>query len=231
MSHRLLSFVLVLVGALPVSAAEVVLVRDSEARAEIVIAENPSRMMKLAATELQQYAAKISGAKLRIVTTPSGGELIPIFIGKSPQTDAMKISDSELEHGAFRLIVKDDAVVLLGGEIAVAPEQDQPVRAGDHAKSAMAKALLGHAQAVGVGAAADVDLHRIAVGRHRVDGQLGAADFLQVLLQLVRGQWHRPRGFVADDDLRPRLAVLDQERRAVRRHRERPQHKYHCAHR
>ncbi len=119
------------VSVLPVSAAEVVLVRDSQARSEIVIAEQAPRMTKLAAKELQQFAEKISGAKIGIVTKPSGGELIPIFIGKSPHTDAMQISDAGLDHGAFRLIVKDGAVVLLGRDTDFVPPEPFARHNGD----------------------------------------------------------------------------------------------------
>ena len=46
---------LFLLSAMPITAAEVVLVRDSQARAEIVTAEHSTRMTKLAAKELQEY--------------------------------------------------------------------------------------------------------------------------------------------------------------------------------
>ena len=56
----LLAFVLAFATALP--AADFSLVQDGQPRAELVIAEQPPRMVKLAAAELQGYVAKLSGA-------------------------------------------------------------------------------------------------------------------------------------------------------------------------
>ena len=52
------------VGPVTGAAGEAYMVKDGRAQAEIVISEKPARMVKLAATELQAYLAKISGAKL-----------------------------------------------------------------------------------------------------------------------------------------------------------------------
>jgi len=60
-------------------------------------------MAKLAAKELQTYLAKISGAKLPIVTKP-GGAAVRIFVGKSSFTEALKLATDGLENGAFRMV-------------------------------------------------------------------------------------------------------------------------------
>jgi hypothetical protein len=55
-------------------AADTFLVENGQSRAEIVIAEKPARMTKLAAKELQTYLEKISSARLHSLpptTTPS----------------------------------------------------------------------------------------------------------------------------------------------------------------
>jgi hypothetical protein len=44
-------------------AADTFLIESGQPRAEIVIAEKPARMTKLAAKELQTYLEKISGTK------------------------------------------------------------------------------------------------------------------------------------------------------------------------
>ena len=94
-------------------AADTFLVKDGQPRAEIVVAEKPARMARLAARELQTYVEKISGAKLAIVTKP-GGTGARIFVGKSSFTEALKLSTSELENGAFRMASGPDWLVLLG---------------------------------------------------------------------------------------------------------------------
>ena len=79
-----------LLTALPVlSAADTFLIENGQPRAEIIIAEKPARMTKLAAKELQTYLEKISGAKLEVRTTPTAGKA-HIFLGKSSHTEALK---------------------------------------------------------------------------------------------------------------------------------------------
>jgi hypothetical protein len=104
-------------------AADVVLVQDGQPRAEIVIAEKPPRLVHLAATELQHYAAGLSGASLGIVTRPSGTGLLPVFIGRSVYTDALEVTDAGLEHGAFRIVATEKALVLLGHDADFAPPE------------------------------------------------------------------------------------------------------------
>ncbi|HUG69196.1 MAG TPA: hypothetical protein VMM76_15705, partial [Pirellulaceae bacterium] len=68
-------------------AAEQFLVKDGRAQAEIIIAENPPRTVRLAAHELQNYVEKISGARLPIATQPSDGVPVRVYVGRSPHTD------------------------------------------------------------------------------------------------------------------------------------------------
>jgi hypothetical protein len=104
-------------------AAELLLVADSKPLAEIVIGEKPPRMVTLAAKELQQYVEKISGAKLEIVTQPSGGERRPIFVGASRFTDAKQINVDGLKHGAFRIVVTEKDAVLIGHDSDFVPPE------------------------------------------------------------------------------------------------------------
>ena len=125
----LLAFVLAFATAL--SAADFFLVQDGQPRAELVIAEQPPRMVKLAAAELQSYVAKLSGAKLAIVTRPTGGGLLPVFIGRSAHTDALQLTDAGLAHGAFRIVTTDRALVLLGHDADFAPPLPHARHNGD----------------------------------------------------------------------------------------------------
>ncbi len=96
------------------AAADLVLVENGQPRASIVIAEDPPRLVDLAARELQGYIQKISGAELPIGTAPDPGLPTTIYIGRSAFTDARGITNDGLHHGAYRMVSGDNWLVLLG---------------------------------------------------------------------------------------------------------------------
>lgn len=97
----------------PLSAATPSLVQNGTPQAEIILAEKPARIARLAAKELQAYVEKISGAKLEITTTANPGKL-PIYVGKSPATDALKLTTEGLANGAYRIASSPQWLALLG---------------------------------------------------------------------------------------------------------------------
>ena len=101
-------------------AASPVLVENGQPRAEIVIAEHPLRTVRLAAQELQDDIQKISGAHLPIVTKPSG-QAVKIFVGRSPHTDALKVTAEGLHDGAYRIASGDDWLALIGEDTEFTP--------------------------------------------------------------------------------------------------------------
>ena len=105
----------------PEAAADTVIVQDSQPRAEIIIAEAPPRTTRLAAHELQQYLQRISGAKLPISTEPSSPATVKIFVGQSPHTDKLEISTDDLKYGAYRIISRDNRIVLIGDDTNFTP--------------------------------------------------------------------------------------------------------------
>lgn len=68
----LVIFATITVTPLAALRAETYLVENGLPRAEIVISDMPLRTVRLAAQELQDGIQKISGARLPIVTQPSG---------------------------------------------------------------------------------------------------------------------------------------------------------------
>jgi len=84
------------------TAAGVAIVEKGMVRAEIVIADTSARMTKLAAKELQDSLAKMTGGTLPIVTDRTPGS-VAIFVGMSRHTEALGLSTKGLEHGAFRM--------------------------------------------------------------------------------------------------------------------------------
>ncbi len=89
------------------------IVKDGEPQAEIVIAAEPARMARLAATELQAYVEAISGAVLPIVNKPSG-ERVRIYVGVSPDTEELGLETAGLKHGAYRVASGENWLALLG---------------------------------------------------------------------------------------------------------------------
>lgn len=70
--------------------AESLIVDAGRSRAEIVIAEQPTRSVRLAVMELQKYVEKITGAKLAVVTAPTEAMPVKVFVGDS---DAARVAE------------------------------------------------------------------------------------------------------------------------------------------
>lgn len=115
MSLKLL-FAILAVGWTMLSAgpADSFIVFEGEPRAEIVIAEEPPPMVRLAAGELQDVIKKISGAELPIVTDRVNDDVVAIYVGRSPHTDALGIEVEDLDFDAYRMVSGDDWLALLG---------------------------------------------------------------------------------------------------------------------
>ena len=94
-------------------------------------------------------------------------------------------------------------------KLHVVAHQRQPVRPGDHAKSIAPQPLRGHPRLTSRLALADENLDRHRVRRRREDIEPAAGDLFDVGLQLARPKLSGAGGLVGDDNLRPRLSVLD----------------------
>lgn len=116
---KLLAALVVGLFAAPL-AADTFLVQNGEARAEIVVAANANRSTRLAAQELQDDIAKMSGARLPIVNVPSTG-VTHVFVGRSEHTDRLKLSADGLKDGAYRMVSGDNWLVLMGEDTEFAP--------------------------------------------------------------------------------------------------------------
>ena len=100
---------------------EAFIARDGQPQAEIVIAEPPPRMVRLAASELQAYVERISGAKLPITTAASKDCPVQIYVGKSSHTARLKVADDGLADGAFRMVSGENWLALLGHDSDFTP--------------------------------------------------------------------------------------------------------------
>lgn len=90
-----------------------------QANADIVIAEQPTRMQRLAAEELQTYLRKITGATLPIVTEPAAP--VQIYVGRSRHTERLGVTAEGLDHGAFRQVSGSRHLVLIGDDTDFVP--------------------------------------------------------------------------------------------------------------
>ena len=115
---RLLTFaVLLLFSSTVIDAAGVFLTENGEARAEIILSEKPQRSVRLAAQELQDQIAKISGARLPILTQPTG-KAVKVFVGASAQSP---VKADGLQHGAYRIVTGPDWMALVGDDTDFTP--------------------------------------------------------------------------------------------------------------
>lgn len=98
------------------------LVKNGQANSEIVTLDNPPRAVRFAAKELQTYLKKITGAEVPIVHQASGGSVLPIYLGISPDTEKLGLSTEGLRYGAFRMAAGENWLAMLG------PDKDfQPI--------------------------------------------------------------------------------------------------------
>jgi hypothetical protein len=122
MKHTIALFLTLLLAPLTMSlGAEAFLVEDGQARAEIVIAEQPQRAVRLAAHELQTFVEKISGAKLPIATQPTADMPVQVYVGRSAHTDRLKVTAEGLKAGAYRMVSGNHWLVLLGEDTEFTP--------------------------------------------------------------------------------------------------------------
>ncbi|MFA7160258.1 MAG: DUF4838 domain-containing protein, partial [Kiritimatiellia bacterium] len=107
-------------------SGESFLVKDGKPRAEIIIAEKPARMTKLAASNLQEYVSKMTGAMLPVTNAPDKNIPVKIYVGKSKFTDELKLSADGLAHGAFRMASGENWLALLGPDGDFVPLEPYP---------------------------------------------------------------------------------------------------------
>ena len=117
----------VLIAALTVCdsfvAADLCIVEQGEANAQIVVSDAPARMAALAAEELRTYIHKISGAHLPIADQADEGHAVHIYIGRSSHTDRRGVTDEGLGYGAYRVVSRDKQIILLGRDRDYTPKQ------------------------------------------------------------------------------------------------------------
>ena len=104
------------------------LVRDGQAMATIVVAPDAPAMVRFAATELQAYVAKATGAEMPIAEAePAEGALI--FVGESDGTRQRGLSVDALQPDGFSIVCRDNWLALFGRESEPVYARSHPFRA------------------------------------------------------------------------------------------------------
>lgn len=120
MKHTLTLLIAFLLAPLAaIKAADPFLVENGQPRAEIVIAEKPTRLQRVAAHEFRQQIEKISGARLPIVTQPTGNA-VKVFIGAC---EACPVKADGLKDGAYRITSGADWVAFIGDDTDFVPTE------------------------------------------------------------------------------------------------------------
>lgn len=89
------------------------LVRNGEPRARLVIASYALPQVRLAAQELRDHVAAMTGAELPIGPSPVAGTT-SIFVGESEHTRALGLSTEGLPMEGYRIVATEDYLALLG---------------------------------------------------------------------------------------------------------------------
>ncbi len=126
------AFMLLVAGA--AAYADVQLVNDGKPVADIVVEANALSSVKLAGNDLQEYIEKISGAKLPIANMPSQDVKNHIYVGESDFTRKLGLSVSDLKPEGFKIIAKDNYLVLIGRDEQRPPDK-YPRRGPEAAKA------------------------------------------------------------------------------------------------
>lgn len=99
------------------------LVEEGRPNAEIIVAANAPRLTVMAAGELQDYVARISGAILPIRHQRGGDLPVAIFVGESDGTRQLGIDTADLPRGAFLLRSGAGWLVLAGHDEDFTPPE------------------------------------------------------------------------------------------------------------
>lgn len=116
----------VLCALASIAPAKEYIVRDGRPNAEIIIAESPPRMTRLAAAQLREYIRKISGATLAVTNLPDENVRVKIYVGRSDHTDKLGIEPYDVKDGGYRIVSGKDWMALIGRDDDFTPIEPWP---------------------------------------------------------------------------------------------------------
>ena len=101
-----------------VEPQQIVLVKDGQPRAAIVVAESATRSAQLAAAELQWHILRMTGATLPIATDKQKTEGVKILVGESDATRQLGLKGSDLKPQEYLVRFQADTLALIGNDAA-----------------------------------------------------------------------------------------------------------------
>jgi len=101
------------VGAV-IGAEPVVLVKDGQPAATIVLAAQPTRAARLGAMELQAHVKAMTGAMLPIIQEPARPQGLGIFIGAGEAVRAADLNNDSFKEQEYLVRVGPEAILLVG---------------------------------------------------------------------------------------------------------------------
>ena len=90
------------------------IVKNGQAAAEIIPAKSSDPSILVAAQEIQKYVQKMTGAKLEIVSAPTGKMPVKIYVGLSDAVKKLGVSLADVKHDGFKIVVKGNDIVIAG---------------------------------------------------------------------------------------------------------------------
>jgi len=94
--------------------ADVALVADGKPVSEIVLSDEATPSVKIAAEELQRHLKSMSGAELPIVSEASPGVANQVYVGESDATRKLGMSLDDVKDDGFKIIAAKNYVILAG---------------------------------------------------------------------------------------------------------------------
>lgn len=118
----------------PSVKADVLIIQNGKANAQIVVAREAPPMVLLAATELQRLLEEMSGAKLEIVNEPTKAQPNHLYVGSSRYTHELDVNVDDLTNDAFRIKSGKNWLVLAGADKPFQLPDGAPVSHADRAR-------------------------------------------------------------------------------------------------
>ncbi len=109
---------LVLTALVAAGPPEVVLTRDGQARATVVLAQTPTRAAQLAAFELQHHVKLITGAELPIVKEGAPVAGVGVCLGDTAAARAAGLPQDGFAEQEFAVRFADERILLVGRDAA-----------------------------------------------------------------------------------------------------------------
>ncbi|MEI8246637.1 MAG: DUF4838 domain-containing protein [Lentisphaerota bacterium] len=102
------------INIIAAEASSLILVKDGQPEASIILSASPTRAAQLGAYELQYYIKMITNVKLPIVNESTKSNGVSIFVGGSNATKALGLNNEDFQNQEYTVKFNKDTIVLMG---------------------------------------------------------------------------------------------------------------------